>query len=578
MRNRALLIPMTVIALTACNGQNPGDQAPGSIHAQPLSFIDITQDAGIDFLHESGVKGDFLMPEIMGSGAALFDYDNDDDLDVYLINSGSTGGPSAAAANRLFEQTPGGRFVDVTKNSGLGDTGYGMGAALGDIDNDGDLDIFVSNYGPDKLYRNEGDGRFTDITSDSGIEASDWSTSASFCDLDRNGLLDLVVATYVTNEPPRACTSNTGTVEYCGPKAYRGLADRLFMNQGNGRFQDAGRTSGFDALRSKALGVICFDFDADHWPDVLIANDGEKNHLWINQRDGTFNEKGVAFGVALNLFGKPEASMGIAFGDVNNDLSFDALITHLDQETNTLYTSEGNQGLLDVTAAAGLGVASMPYTGFGADFLDTDHDGDLDLLVANGKVRRSQGQASSASAGPYGVSALNEEYAEPNLLFMNAGAGSFVNGCDRAGEFCSRVEIGRGLITGDVDRDGDLDVLLSNNNGRARLYRNDIEKDANWMIVSAVDPELKRHAIGARVEIRTGEQWQARPVLHSKSYLSAGEADVHFGLGHAERADEVRITWPDGRGESFGPLSANAHVTLLKGGGVASAEERRPIQ
>ena len=270
------------------------------------------------------------MPEIVGSGAAIFDYDNDGDLDIYLINAGPHDtDPSEANANKIFAQEPGFRFVDRSAESGLADTGYGMGVAVGDIDNDGDLDVYVTNYGSDRLYRNEGNGRFSDVTGGSGIDSPNWSSSATFFDYDVDGFLDLYVVTYVTNKPPKACTTSLGRKEYCGPNAFRGTADVLYHNDGDGTFTDVSGASGIGAVPGKGLGLIAADFTGNGRFDVYVANDGEKNSLWVNQGDGTFEDRAVMMGTAFNMFGKPEASMGIAHGDVDGDMALDLFVTHL---------------------------------------------------------------------------------------------------------------------------------------------------------------------------------------------------------------------------------------------------------
>lgn len=386
---------------------------------------------GLDFQHASGVEGDFLLPEVMGSGAALFDYDHDGDLDVYLVNAGS----APAAANRLFRQRQDGTFVDATEESALGDDGYGMGAALGDIDNDGDIDVLVTNYGANQLYRNNGDGTFSNISSIVGIEGSRWSTSAAFCDIDADGLLDLYVANYVTNEPPFACASGTGKPDYCGPNAYRGVSDRLYRNDG-GTFADISAASGIAQTAHNGLGVVCLDFNGDQRSDFLVANDGERNQLWINQGDGTFIDRGVWFGVATNIAGETEASMGIAIGDVNGDLRLDALLTHLDGETNTLYLADGTGTLMDASASSGVGFPSVAYTGFGTALADLDQDADLDLAVANGKVRRGD-HSPAVPGGETPLAVFERLYAEPNLIMRNDGGGWFENDCANAAQFYS---------------------------------------------------------------------------------------------------------------------------------------------
>ncbi|MCZ6880073.1 MAG: VCBS repeat-containing protein, partial [Gammaproteobacteria bacterium] len=453
----ALLI-IWVFAPAGCGKRDSsnGDSDSGQIQERETAwFLEIASELGLDFVHESGVQGDYFLPEITGSGGAIFDYDNDGYLDVYLVQSESLAGKQDSR-NRLFRQSPDGRFSDTTEEAGVGDPGYGMGTAVGDIDNDGDLDILVTNYGRDRLYRNNGGGTFTDITTEAGIHGSHWSTSAAFCDFDLDSYLDLYVVTYLTNDPPRACTTSTGEIEYCGPNAYRGVSDQLYRNNGDGTFSEISEESGISRVVNKGLGVVCFDFDSDNLPDIFVANDGENNKLWINRGDGTFEDRGIAFGVAVNIFGKPEASMGIALGDVDRDLSLDLFLTHLHQETNTLYLGTDGNALTDSTATSGLGVSSIPFTGFGAALFDADQDGDLDLIIANGRVRKGPDLWSGSAKPdlPARLESFLRAYAEPNILMENTGAGKYRDFCGKAGLLCSAVEVSRGLLTVDIDLDG----------------------------------------------------------------------------------------------------------------------------
>ncbi len=342
---------------------------------------------------------------------------------------------------------------------------------------------------------------------------------------------------------------------------YRGVADQLWRNDGAGRFSDVSESSGIAKGRGKGLGVVATDLDADGRADIFVANDGEANNLWTLNTAGGFEDRALIAGVAYNTFGKPEASMGVALGDINGDQRLDLYVTHLTRETNTLYTGTSG-GMQDSTGMTGSGADTMPYTGFGTAFLDADHDGDLDLAAANGRVTRNDG-----APHPGARNQFEEEYGEPNLFYINDGAGRISNACAVAGDFCDRAHISRGLVTGDIDSDGDLDMLVSNGHGPARLFRNDVAAKDNWLMVRAVDPVLNRDAIGAVITVRAGSQTMIRPVTHCYSYLSSSEAVTHFGLGSAALADEVRITWPDGSVERFVDIEANQAITLQRGAG-----------
>jgi hypothetical protein len=541
--SRSCLSLLAGLATTACQG--PVDAAPGIV------FTDVTGASGIVFEHDSGVRGQrFHLQEIMGSGAALFDYDRDGDLDIYLVNS--------VGENRLYRQTRALHFEDATAASGLADRGYGMGAAVGDYDSDGDIDLLVTNLGADHLYRNDGRGAFTEVTADAGIDSPSWSMSAAFCDIDDDGHLDLYIAAYVTNDPPFACSDEAGRPDYCGPNVYRGVADLLYRNDGDGTFTDISVSSGISGAARNGLGVVCFDFNGDARDDVLVANDGEENLLWINQGDGRFRDEALEFGVSVNLFGETEASMGIALGDADGDGLLDVLMTHLDGETHTLYRGMPGGALMDATAASGIGVPSMAETGFGTEFLDADHDGDLDLAVVNGHVRRTP----STGVGGMGADPFLAVYGEANLLLENTG-GRYAPGCADAA-FCRDALVSRGLVAGDIDADGDLDLLVTNSNGPARLFRND-RTQGHWLAVRV--REAGRDAVGSLVRVRSGGAWRARPVLHTRSYLSSGDAEVHFGLGFAESVDEIVVVWPDGSSERFAGTATNRRIVLVRGSG-----------
>jgi enediyne biosynthesis protein E4 len=512
-------------------------------------FTDITQKSKLNFIHDPRVSGKYFFPEVMGSGCALFDYDNDDDLDIYLISGGQ---------NQLFQQQADGTFEDVTNNSGLGDRGFGMGVAVADIDNDGDVDVFVTNYGPDQLYRNNGNGTFTNITQQSGIQTNGWSTSAVFFDYDRDGFLDLYIARYVKVNPAVVCTDRAGRKDYCGPDGYDAEPDLLYRNQGNGTFTDVSESSGIHRHSRKGLGVVTGDFNFDGYMDLYVANDREPNTLWINEKNGTFQDMSLQLGVALNALGRSEASMGVAVGDVNQDNKPDLFVTNLRDETNTLYLNNGALGFEDESISSGLGLPSLPFTGFGTGFFDFNQDGNLDVVVVNGRVTR--GALLTNNQPPQ----YWHPYMEPSLLFENLGNGHFKN--ISAGSFTSGLQNARGLAFGDIDNDGDIDLLINNCGGPARLFRNDFSPKAHWLMLRAFDPALNRDAYGAKITVSCDGKNLTRWVNPGYSYLSSNDPRVHFGLGSATSA-EIHIEWPDGKKESFGSVRADQILTLHKGSG-----------
>lgn len=542
-------------------------------------FVDMASASGIDFFHFNGMSGEIYFPEHMGAGSALFDYDRDGDLDLYIVQ-GTMLGPGKQIedalipprhplpmSDRLYRNDSrigeDGkmqiRFTDVTAESGELGSGYGMGVAVGDIDNDGYPDLYVMNLGNNQLLRNNGDGSFSDVTKLAGVDDPRWSTSAVFLDYDKDGWQDLYVATYVAfdweNRIP--CFSSTATAEYCGPKTYAGTVDKLFRNLGDGRFEEVTGMAGIDG-KGGGLGVIATDFNGDQWLDIYVTNDGAANFLWINQQDGSFVDDALLAGVALNMDGAPEASMGVDAADFDDDGDDDLFMTHLARETNTLYINDGTGWFEDRSISMGLAKDSFPYTGFGVAWLDYDNDGWLDLLVVNGAV--SHIEKLVAAKDPYPLH-------QPNQLYRNLGNGHYQDVSAESGKVFALSEVSRGAAFGDIDNDGDTDVLITNNNGPARLLINQVGTRKHWLGLELVS--ARGHpVIGARVALLSGgKKHRWRRTRRDGSYASANDPRVIIGLGDDDGEQHLFVLWPDGRRESFTGLAANRYHRIEYGRG-----------
>jgi hypothetical protein len=529
------------------------------------TFAESASDVGLVFTHITGETGQYYMPSQMGAGAALFDYDNDGDLDVFLVQGGAIGpgasiGPSQTS--RLFRNDLAGgklRFTDVTERAGVGLRSYGMGAAVGDYDGDGDLDLLVTSFGPETLYRNNGDGTFTDVTNAAGVSDDLWSTSAAFVDYDRDGDLDLFVANYVdfAIANNKMCHDSIGTRDYCSPRVYRAVPDRFYRNLGNGRFENATESAGISKADGNGLGVSVGDYNGDGWFDLYVANDATPNQLWINRRDGTFADEGMISGSAVNAAGNPEGSMGIASGDFDQDGDEDLFVSNIIGETFAFYESDGRGSFEDVRARVGLAAPTAAFTGFGTDWFDYDNDGWLDLFVANGAVNIIESQRGQPT--PFRMR---------NLLFRNTGAGRFEETSPAAGPAFARAEIGRGAAFGDVDNDGDVDILVTNNGGPVRLLVNQADASGKSLQVRVEQASRERFALGAWVGLeRAGRKTLWRRVKTDGSYLSASDSRVHFGLGPAASVDAIVVKWPDGQQERWTSLKVERFVTLRRGSG-----------
>lgn len=524
-------------------------------------FEDVTDKLGIHFIHDAGPTGTYFMPQQVGSGAAFFDFDGDGRLDIYLLQNGGPEGPK----NVLYRQMSDGTFADVSKGSGLDFAGHCMGVAIGDINNDGWPDVLVTLYTGVKLFLNNGNGTFTDITEQSGLSNPAWGTSAAFFDYDRDGWLDLVVVSYVDYDPTHPCYAPSGGRDYCAPKTFKGRVSRLFHNESKGaggvKFKDVTEQSGLSQLAGPGLGVVCADFDGDGWPDIFIANDGAANCLWINQKNGTFKEEAVQRGIAYNSMGTAQAGMGVAIGDVFGTGLFDIFVTHLAEETHTLW-KQGPRGLfLDKTADSGLVAPGSRGTGFGTVLADFDHDGILDLAIANGRVA-ARANVEDQSLGPFWSA-----YGDRNQIFRGQGGGRFQDFSRHNSAFCGRTTVSRGLLRGDFDKDGGQDLLVTSIGGPARLFRNIAPRRGHWLSIRAIDDALKRDAYGAEVQVRIGDRLRRAWLNPAESYLCSSEPCAHFGLGDSARVDSIEVLWPDGDRETFPGTAADQALVLRKGGG-----------
>ena len=530
--------------------------------AQALSFVDVAQESGIAFQHDNAASPEKYLIETMGSGAAWLDYNQDGLLDAYLVNSAATRvyTPAEPLRNALYKNKGDGTFEDVTAETGVAAEGlFGTGAAVGDYDNDGDADLFVTGYARSILYRNQGDGTFTDVTARAGVgNPGKWGSSAGWFDYDNDGRLDLVIANYLdwTEDNNIFCgEQRPGYQAYCHPNKYKGQTPTLFRNNGDGTFRDVSKESGIGERAGNGLGVVCFDFDDDGWMDVFLANDSMMNFLYRNRGDGSFEDVTLAAGVAFGEDGKAEAGMGVDAADYDGDGRLDLYITHLDFEFDRLYRNSGDGSFEDATFLSKIGYQTFDVSGFGTKFIDYDNDGLRDIFVVTGHVLDN-------------IQLFHEKtaYAEPKIVFRNTG-GSFEDVTGELGADLSRPRVSRAAAFADYDNDGDIDVLVNNNGQGAELLRNDGGRRGHWLQLQLIGTKSNRDGVGARVKVTAGDLVQFEQRKGGMSYQAAHDPRLHFGLGERTKADAIEVRWPSGTVDEIKGVDADRVVVVREGDG-----------
>ena len=531
---------------------------PTKAEIPTVRFTDQTEDSGITFRHINGVSKHRYLPETMGAGCLFFDYNNDALLDIFLVNSGHSRKnidlvrQEPDEINALYRNNGDGTFTDVTVDAGLDkNLGYGMGCISADYDNDGDPDLYLTNYGRNQFYRNNGDGTFTDITETAGVADPKWSVSASFGDYNLDGFLDMYVANYLDYniETAHPC-SLEGVHIYCGPHEYPGISDTLYRNNGDGTFTDVTSEAGV-RNSGKGLGVIFTDYNDDGYPDILVANDAVADFLYRNNRDGSFTDVAIAAGIAFNSEGRETGSMGIADGDYDNDGRTDFLITNFSLEVNSLFKNEGDGNFTMTTYQTGIAEPSFNRLGFGTQFLDADNDGYLDLFVANGHVWDNVSQITPTLS-----------YRQNSQFFYNTGSGRLSDSSDTAGEHFKNTIVARGTAIGDYDNDGDSDILVTTSNNRPILLRNDSNTNNNWLRIKLIGTSNNRDAIGAKITVKTENLMQFKEVSCGGSYASCSSRILIFGLRTNSVVKSLEVKWLDGKIQTIENIPTNETITV----------------
>ncbi len=525
---------------------------PYVLYADGIHFTDITAELGVEFRHVNGESGQKYFIEPIGSGVVLFDFDNDEDLDLYLVNGSDLPGRTSPVipTNRLY-RNDGDTFTDVTIQAAVGDTGYGLGGCVGDYNNDGFTDLYVTNYGSNVLYRNNGDSTFTDVTQSTGTAGNQFSSGCAFVDIDTDGYLDLYVVNYVQFDPERnpECTRQ-GIPTYCTPEALQGAADILYRNNGDGTFTDITAAAGISGTSGKGLGVVCGDVDNDGDIDVFVANDTTPNFLYLNDSDAAIKmtEDALFAGVALSEEGRAYSGMGTNLGDFDNDGYLDIVITNFQDQTNSLHHNAQSGFFNEVSFAKGIGEKSLRYLAWGVDFVDFNNDGWLDLFVANGHL-----DDNIADIDPIGT------YAQPNQLFLSNSGVNFEEAIDMA---IAAQKVSRGTAFGDIDNDGDMDIVVSNLKDTPTILRNDSDNASQWLQVKLIGTHCNRDAIGARVVLVSGDVTQTREVKSGSGYLSQNDLHLHFGLGDATRVDTLTVRWGCGKVQTLQDIETNRVLVI----------------
>ena len=558
MKKRSSIIGISILLLIVIAA---GDALTLHTNADTdIQFVDVTQEAGIHWKHVDGRSGQKYFMETLGSGAAFFDYDADGDSDLYFVNGAPLPGyiTEETPTNCFYQNNGDGSFTDITQKAQVGDTGYGHGCAVGDYNNDGRLDLYVTNYGTNRLYHNNGDGTFTDVAEAAGVTEPRWSTSCAFADYDSDGNLDLYVVNYIVfdiTENPWCGLKEKGIRAYCEPDNFPAQSDTLYRNNGDGTFTDVTKSAGIYNTTGKGLGVVWGDYNNDGAPDIYIANDSTENLFYRNNGDGTFEEIGFMVGVALSEDGAAENGMGTTFGDWNNDGWFDLTVTNYAQQTNTLYHNDADGFFTDTTATTKTAQITYPYLGWATAFIDYDNDGYQDLFVANGHLHENL-----AELGQEGT------YGQRNLLFRNNRDATFTECSETLGAGMQLKDVSRGATFADYDLDGDIDIVVTNSNATPRLLRNDGGNRKNWLQIQLIATNSSTDAIGTRIEVTTGELTQTREVRSGDGYLSQRDLTLHFGIGDYEHVDSIAVRWQNGVRQTIKGMAANQVLSIEENG------------